>query len=194
MGSAGKKELRKLILSRRNSLPEGERKRLSRMIKDRFIGMVEEEGFDVVMVYFSIGSEVETYELARELLGMGKRVCGPAILKREKELLPLLVRKIPDQLVRGPYGIPEPSKELCEPIDPREIDAVVVPGVAFDLRGYRIGYGGGYYDRFLRKCENALRVGLAFELQILDRIENEDWDEPVHAIVTERRVIRIGRA
>lgn len=191
MGSAGKRELRKLILRRRNSLPEEERRRLSRLIKDRFIRMTEEEGFDVVMVYFSIGSEVETYQLARELLGMGKRVCGPAILKGRRELLPLLVKRIPDQLVKGPYGIPEPSKELCEPIDPREIDVVLVPGVAFDLRGYRIGYGSGYYDRFLKRCENALRVGLAFELQILDRIDDEEWDEPVHRIITERRVIRI---
>ena len=72
---------------------------------------------------------------------------------------------------------------------PEEIDLIVIPGLAFDQNGYRIGYGGGYYDRFLARCPQALSVGLAYEMQILECVFPAEWDVPLHRIITEDRLI-----
>jgi 5-formyltetrahydrofolate cyclo-ligase len=161
----------------------------SARIRHRFIELTEEHGFNLVMVYFSIDNEVETYELAKELLRMGKTVCAPVTDKRKRRLLTYTVDKVPDHLVEGSYGIPEPSRDEGRPVEPEMIDAVVVPGVAFDVRGYRIGYGAGYYDRFLPSCSRAIFIGLAFEIQVVDRIPNDEWDMPLHMVITEERII-----
>ena len=92
----------------------------------------------------------------------------------------------------GCWGIPEPREGL-EPVPPSRIDAVVVPGAAFDLDGQRCGYGGGFYDTYLPQTRPSVpRVALAFEAQIVDDIPCEPHDLPVTAIVTETRVIRPG--
>ena len=94
-----------------------------------------------------------------------------------------------EDLVPGFMDIPEPTAS-CEPVDPQEVDLVLVPGVAFDRQGNRLGYGGGYYDRFLQQCA-APRVALAFATQLVDHVPTEPHDLRVHAVVTDEEVIRI---
>jgi len=195
MGSAeAKDKLRRRILRKCRALSPDEVIGRSSKIRYRFIELTEEQGFNVVMIYISVRNEVDTYELGKELLRMGKMVCAPVVDRTRRRILPYTVSRIPDDLVDGEYNIPEPSREKGQPVDPNSIDVVVVPGVGFDLRGYRIGYGGGYYDRFLPLCSNALFVGLAYEFQIVDKVPNEDWDIRMDMIITEERVIRTSTA
>ncbi|MCD6507956.1 5-formyltetrahydrofolate cyclo-ligase [Candidatus Poribacteria bacterium] len=195
MGSAeAKDKLRRRILRKCRALSPDEVIGRSSKIRYRFIELTEEQGFNVVMIYISVRNEVDTYELGKELLRMGKMVCAPVVDRTQRRILPYTVSRIPDDLVDGEYNIPEPSREKGQPVDPNSIDVVVVPGVGFDLRGYRIGYGGGYYDRFLPLCSNALFVGLAYEFQIVDKVPNEDWDIRMDMIITEERVIRTSTA
>ncbi len=195
MGSAeAKDKLRRRILRKCRALSPDEVIGRSSKIRYRFIELTEEQGFNVVMIYISVRNEVDTYELGRELLRMGKMVCAPVVDRAQRRILPYTVNRIPDDLVDGEYSIPEPSREKGQRVDPSLIDVVVVPGVGFDPRGYRIGYGGGYYDRFLPLCSNALFVGLAYEFQIVDKVPNEDWDIRMDVIITEERVIRTSTA
>jgi 5-formyltetrahydrofolate cyclo-ligase len=93
-------------------------------------------------------------------------------------------------MLTGYMGIAEPDASILHRVDPLEIDMVVVPGVAFDMARNRIGYGGGYYDRFLCTLRpDCLKVAVAFELQVFDSIPAASYDIPVDIIVTEERII-----
>jgi 5-formyltetrahydrofolate cyclo-ligase len=90
--------------------------------------------------------------------------------------------------VVGPYGIDEPHSELPA-VDPQLLDLVLVPGVAFGPNGERIGRGAGYFDRFIPSAKNAFRAALAFDFQLVDRLDQNAWDQPVHWILSEKREI-----
>ena len=86
----------------------------------------------------------------------------------------------------------EPKKKFFRPVSPEDIDLVIVPGIAFDRSGERIGYGMGFYDRFLKKIrKDTSSIGLAYEFQIVDDIPSEETDVKVNKIITEKRVIKI---
>ena len=116
-------------------------------------------------------------------------VCSVDPRTRRPEILPSRLLDLGSEVEEGTFGIPEPRPEFRRPFPPEKIDLVVVPGLAFDERGYRIGYGGGYYDGFLTKCPQALFAGLAYEMQILKCTFPSTRDVPVHKIITEDRVI-----
>ena len=94
-----------------------------------------------------------------------------------------------EELEMGHYGIREPNEDLLRPVDGGEIEAILVPAVAFDRRGYRVGYGGGYYDRFLPAAPQAVKIGVAFAAQIIGEVPVDAHDLPVDRIVTECEVI-----
>ena len=83
----------------------------------------------------------------------------------------------------------EPDPAICDPVDPESLDLVLIPGCGFDLQRYRIGYGGGFYDRFLLTCPQALTVGLTFEAQVVNQLPTQPWDQPVDLVLTEQRRI-----
>ena len=97
-----------------------------------------------------------------------------------------------DELEPGYYGILTPKKEFIRYIDPKEIDLIIVPGAAFDRQGYRVGFGGGYYDRFLTDL-NCMKISIAFGLQIVDKVPREGHDLPVDMIITEKETINIKK-
>ena len=110
------------------------------------------------------------------------------------------IRQYPEEVEPGAYGIPEPKKEFIRRVDPDTVDLFVLPGVAFDVHGGRLGYGAGYYDRILvgtAPSRDFLRVSLialAFELQLVDRVPSSVHDVRVHKIVTEERVIECRKS
>jgi len=134
--------------------------------------------------------EVETIPMIEESLRLEKRVLAPVT---RGEISPAEVTFDSGRLslVPGAFGIMEPAGKK---VPPDEIDFVVVPGLAFDLEGNRLGRGKGYYDRFLRKLKpDAFLCGVAFECQVLEEVPHADEDIPVNALVTEKRLLRFGR-
>jgi len=118
----------------------------------------------------------------------GLTLTWPRIDWETKSLEPVAMPRGEPRFVAHRHSVPEPADG--EPLDPARLTGVLVPGIAFTESGARLGRGGGFYDRFLPRAPRALRIGVAFEAQIVESIPLESHDEPVHVIVTERRVIR----
>ena len=188
--ATGRKRVRIETLRRREALLPEARKRLSQHIVDSTIRWIQREGFDSVMLYLSMRSEVKTTGLLEGLLNSGKQVCAPVVDTERLELIPRRIQSIKTELVRHRYGMLEPST-TCPifPIEPLQL--IVVPGIAFDCNGYRLGYGKGFYDRFLMKCPHAVTVGLAYQIQLVENTFPQAWDVPVQYIFTETSRIEI---
>ncbi len=191
MSSLGeeKRRLRAEIRARRAALAPEERKRLSRIICRKLTASELFRRARTIFFFASFGTEVETFPALGEALLRGQRVALPRTLLRERRLVFHRVFTL-GELVPGPYGIPEPPRQNPV-VSPEEADLILVPGLAFDRRGYRLGYGGGFYDRFLAGL-SAPRVALAFSFQILPAVPHEAHDLRVDVIVTERDLIVIS--
>ncbi|MCX6773197.1 MAG: phosphoribosylglycinamide formyltransferase [Candidatus Micrarchaeota archaeon] len=159
-------------------------------IMDQFLHLPEFNDSKCIMLYWSKGSEVHTDGIIESALSLKKKVVLPVTKKEEKKLL-LFELKDTRELVKGAFDIMEPLPIPDRAVDPKEIDLVVVPGVSFDRRGHRIGYGMGYYDSLLKEV-HAKKIGLAYGLQILEHVPNEPHDVAVDMIVTEEGVIACG--
>ncbi len=186
-----KKALRKEIFALRDSLSSAEIMARSKGIAAQLarLPFYRKEGL-TIMFFLSFRSEVETRRMVEDNLARGNRVLVPRTESEERKLIPSQLLNPEKDLVPGFYGIPEPGPGALRPVDPLEIDLLIVPGVAFDLQGNRLGYGGGYYDRFFERLRpDVPLVALAFELQIVSRVPVDPWDRPMDWIVTEKRAI-----
>lgn len=133
-------------------------------------------------VYLGFSSEAPTDKLIDYLISSGKRVYCPRTEGKEMYAVPF-----GEDFTLSPYGIREPVGERYD----GEIDVVVLPLLAADEKGARLGYGGGYYDRFLKKYEKSLRVAYCFDFQVIRSVPEEEGDERVRLIVTDKRIIKI---
>ncbi|ORJ57124.1 5-formyltetrahydrofolate cyclo-ligase [Geothermobacter hydrogeniphilus] len=186
-----KKQLRKNVLRERMELNSHEVAARSRAVCERLLQMPEFCRAETVKFFISFRNEVATGDVIRQALDFGKRVVVPVTDVVGRKMVPSRIERYPQDLHPGAFGILEPAAEKVCPVSPREIDFVAVPGVAFDLAGNRLGYGGGFYDRFLPGLKpEATLVGLAFELQIKEHVYPELHDCPVDWIITEKRLIR----
>ena len=160
--------------------------------------LVELEAFrraGSVMLYLPVRNEVDTTHAVTRCLNNGKALVLP---RMDYELDRIVARRVDDvatQLVLGRMDLVEPDPAKTEVVSPAEIDLVVVPGLAFDRRGYRIGWGRGYYDAFLTALDaHAERVGLAYEFQVVDAVEHDGHDVPMDSVVTEGTTLRCDNA
>lgn len=143
-----------------------------------------------VMSYLSFGDEVETFPLVRRLFAAGKSVAVPYIHQGTTNLIAAEISNLESDLQLGPMGILEPRADRLRAIDPKAIDLHVVPGIAFDEMGFRIGYGKGHYDRFLLlRSPRSVAVGVAFDIQVVECLPHDLWDIPVDAIATESQLV-----
>ncbi|HMA83191.1 MAG TPA: 5-formyltetrahydrofolate cyclo-ligase [Candidatus Thermoplasmatota archaeon] len=142
---------------------------------------------DHILFYISYNGEVDTHNLLKKTISIDKKVYVPISNTTNHTLQLSHLSKFSD-LSPGTYGILEPKKEKIKPTSIHEIDMVLVPGVAFDQFGHRLGQGGGYYDWFLSKTD-VISIGLAFEFQILKEIPLESHDQRVDLIATEKQLI-----
>ncbi|TZE82286.1 5-formyltetrahydrofolate cyclo-ligase [Calorimonas adulescens] len=182
-----KKELRSYVLSLREGLTEDEIKSKSLIIADRLLSLSFYFKAAVIMAYMDYKKEVRTLTVIERAMKDGKRVVLPLTKPDTHELILVEVRDLNRDIATGFKGIKEPVYENKRIVAPGDVDLILVPGVVFDERGYRIGYGGGYYDRFLNKtC--ATKIGLAFELQI-HPVPEDVHDVRVDYVVTEKRTI-----
>jgi 5-formyltetrahydrofolate cyclo-ligase len=187
-----KGDIRKQILALRDGLSQGEIAAKSGEIVRRLTELRELRDASTLMVFLSFGSEVLTDDLLRWGWDAGKRIVIPRCCPDDRGLTPCLLDGFAE-LGIGHYGILEPKADKIRPVPRGEIDVILVPAVAFDRRGYRIGYGGGYYDRFLPDVPQAARIGAAFSCQIVAEIPADSHDVPADRIVTEREIITPDR-
>lgn len=192
-----KGEVRALFRRHREALDRAYRRRASLAITERLMAWEVTEKARCVMSYLSFGTEVETFPLVRRLLAGGKTVAVPYIHLGTTNLIAARIADLEHDLQTGPLGILEPRPDRLRPIDPKTVDLHIVPGIAFDEMGFRIGYGKGYYDRFLlQRSRESTTVGLAFDVQVTDRVPRDIWDIPVDFVATETQLINcsIGRS
>ncbi|HBG18319.1 MAG TPA: 5-formyltetrahydrofolate cyclo-ligase [Desulfobulbaceae bacterium] len=184
-------QLRKDILAARNRLSREEIAEKSAAITRTLLDLDQVRNRRSIFVYVSFRSEVATFDLLDRLIAMGKTVSVPVTRVREKRLDAVHIVNLATDLVPGYCNIPEPKEELCltRQIAPEEIETILLPGSVFDERGGRFGYGGGYYDRLLEQVPSAARIGLAFEMQIVERAPLKEHDQLLDLVVTEQRII-----
>jgi 5-formyltetrahydrofolate cyclo-ligase len=184
-----KREVRRRVLARRDALPEADRARLGGLAVDHLMSCPELAAPVTVFAFWSFGSEVPTAPLLEQLDRAGSTVCLPRIDGAD---IQAVAYRPGDELRSTGFGAMEPARGTAVPAS--ELDVIVVPSVAFDRDGRRVGYGGGYYDRFLGGTEaGAFRVGLAFALQVLDEaLPSGSFDRRVDAVVTELGVRRLA--
>jgi 5-formyltetrahydrofolate cyclo-ligase len=186
--------LRNKILGARDLLSASERHEKSSSAIQNFWSLPEMKRWSTLFVYVNFRSELETLELIRLCLSQGKRVAVPLVDASTVSMIPLLIQDPEKDLVSGYYGIPEPDPQKSPRVAPREIDAAVIPGSVFDIQGGRLGYGGGYYDRFLvNDAPQAKRIGLAFEMQVVEKVPVEPHDQPLDILITEKGIVNLPR-
>jgi len=183
-----KEKLRREILAERGKLSEEAVTEKSRKIKENLFGLPEFEKAKMVMFYVAKGKEVRTEEMIKESIKTGKTVVVPVSKVEERDLIPSLLLDY-GELVPGTYGILEPREECRRPVPPEKLELIVVPGVAFDRQGNRLGFGRGFYDNFLGKVPSHVPcLSLAFELQIVEELPFTEKDVPVDGVVTEEDI------
>ena len=181
-----KDQVRRLALARRARLTPDERSTKAEAIHATVRDLPELAGDGPVVAYVGVRTEVPTEALLRWVLEQGRTLALPTVAD-DGTMRAAPVSSL-EELSPGYRGIPEPRHAF--PIDPAEAAVAIVPGVAFDARGGRLGYGGGFFDRFLAAAPDVLRVGLCFDVQVVDDLPQEEHDERVGVVVTEDRILR----
>jgi 5-formyltetrahydrofolate cyclo-ligase len=185
-----KRALRRRIKDWRDSLAPMEREAMSERVALRVFDLPAFHRARTVLTYAAFGSEVATDLITARVLAEGKRLVLPRVSAER-----LVLHRIDDlkaDLVAGVWGIPEPDPERPV-VAPEEVDLFLLPGVAFDPGGTRLGYGRGYFDRALEGAPGA-KVALAFDGQVVDQVPAGRGDVPVDFVVTPTRVVRCGAA
>lgn len=162
----------------------------SRAIEDRLFANKEFSACQNVLFFLSFGNEVRTDEIIMRSLNDRKKVYVPRLIKRERRMEVCEITDMDQEFELGSYDIREPSRKNSKVVSPANVDAVIAPGLAFDRSGARIGYGGGYFDWLFKQLpEGALRLGVAYDFQVVDSIPQDSWDEKVQTIITENDTI-----
>lgn len=185
-----KNELRKKFCRQRDGLPRYFRINAGKKITQKFLRLPELISAKKIALFWSAKSEPSTHEIFKRIIGQGKTAFLPRVLANKKLLRFHKVSKPKIELEPGPFRIFQPLGDL--PVcNPGKIDLMIVPGIVFDSSGYRLGYGKGYYDKFLN--ENVIRftVGLTFEKNFVTTLPHTSADVPVQCVITEKRVRRV---
>ena len=188
-----KKELRKDILYIRNNMCENEKEEKDNVIKHRFLESDYYKKADKIFIYISYSSEIDTINIINKALSDGKEIFVPRTIFDTKAMDAVKINSL-ENMKKDKYGIPEPQGDIpC--VDPNELDLIVVPGVAFDNNGGRMGYGAGYYDRYFKKISNVKKntikkLALAYEFQIIDNVPMDKQDVKIDYIITEENIIK----
>ena len=178
-----KSSLRKYYLELLKKQASEDRQRKSRIIETKLFELKAIKKAETILFYASLPGEVDTFAMITKAIEEKKHICLPVVVENQKEMIPTLTKTLAD-LENGHFGIAQPRPDKDLEIDPKDIDAVIVPGLAFDKSNYRLGRGAGYYDRFLSKLpSNTATIGLAFDFQLLDRLPVEDHDIPLSVVI-----------
>ncbi len=145
---------------------------------------------DMVMCYVSKRGEAPTHDIIRACLIRGKRICVPLVEPESMTISASELENFSSDLRPGCAGILEPRDTCFRPVSPSDIDVHLIPGMAFDPKGGRLGHGAGCYDRFLAECgEESIYIGVAFSWQLIEDVPSEDHDIPMDWIITDEGLI-----
>lgn len=179
-----KRDLRRDVLARRDALAEDERRGAAARVASRLADLPDLRAASTLLAYAAFGSELDPASYLASF--HGDVVALPRV--EDHDMVAVAYRE-GDPLDPSSLGPMEPRGEA---LDPRAVDAVLVPGVAFDAAGGRLGYGRGFYDRYFRRLRPGVpRIGVCYDLQVVERVPAGAWDLPVDLVVTEGRVLRV---
>lgn len=182
-----KKTLRKSMKSKRDELSSKDIHNLSDKVISRILDSDEYNKSENIFAFVSFGSEVFTHNFIKSSILNNKNIYIPYIKNNEMYAVKL---KDFNDLELGYYDILSLPENKIEIVDKKIIDLILVPGLIFDKNFYRIGYGGGYYDKFMNdKDLNAYKIGICFDFQVVETVEPQSHDIPVDKIITEMRII-----
>lgn len=192
-GAPAKEALRADLLERRIGLPAGEVARASRLVALQVRRLARWRSASRVLLYWPVRGEIDTRTLMAELWSREAEVWLPRCAPGRTGSMELARLTGEDELVPGAYAIPEPGPE-CRLVQGATPDVALIPGVGFDRHGFRIGYGGGYYDRLLADpaWDSCLTVGLAHAFQVTDDLPRDPWDRPVDLVATPEELLGEG--
>lgn len=182
-----KENTRKRILIIRNNLNSKKQIEWSELITQKLIQSADFLKAKSILFYYPFGSEVDTLKLLETSLKEDKITLLPRVISEKKTIESCVIKDLKTDIENGYGNIQEP-KQNCLTFPNNEIDLIIVPGVAFSLKGERLGYGKGYYDRFLKKTSGK-KIGICFESQITDKIILEKHDVLMDQVITEQRII-----
>ena len=183
-----KEDLREYLLKQRESIPEPDFYGASATIIEKLKEQEEYQQAQTIHCYVSINKrrEVETHALIQEMLRRGREVVVPITNINEGTLSHIQLQSF-DDLVENRWGVLEPK--MGSEVSPNELDLVIVPMVGADKNCNRIGYGKGFYDRFLNDV-SCLTIGLIYDKNIVEQIPVEDFDVPLDKVITEKRILK----
>ena len=180
-----KSELRKIMMAKRNELLVDKKEKLDRNIFQKLISNPMYLNAKVIFIYVSYENEVNTHEVIKHALQSGKIVCIPKVISKDIGMVAMEINSF-DELTPGAYGILEPSSRNGVVIDPKEIDMIILPGLAFDKFGGRLGYGGGFYDRYLLAVKkDTPKIALGYSFQLVEKVPTEELDVPIDDVITD---------
>ena len=180
--------LRNRMRAVRQALPESACDARSSAITKRLLALPEVDGAETILAFASIRNEVRTRASMAAAWAAGKRVVLPRVAGDELQLCLVDSETV---LVEGAFSVPEPP-ETSAIVPPSQVDIALVPALAVDPRGYRIGYGGGYYDKLIPQLRRACTCAVAYDFQLIAEVPELPFDVAVDVVVTDRRVIRPG--
>ncbi|SFC42129.1 5-formyltetrahydrofolate cyclo-ligase [Clostridium uliginosum] len=187
-----KRELRKNILKIRREIDLKEKNEFDKIIENKFYESAFYKHSKNLFIYISYESEIETKDIIKKALKDGKNIYIPRIEDDTKVMDVVKIVSL-DNLVENKYGILEPAKDELA-VDPNEFDLIIMPGVAFDKTGGRMGYGAGYYDKYLKKIVKPVsKVAFAYDFQVINEVPIDSHDIPINYILTERENIECGK-
>lgn len=186
-----KSDLRSGFKNKRSIMPEEVKFNMDSEIQSRFLTLRQYSACSTVFTYVSKDIEVDTFAIIRAAWANGKRVAVPKCIPNTRDMAFYYITKIED-LEPGAFGVMEPNESKCEKVTDYSKGLCIVPGLSFDAEGYRLGYGKGYYDRFLAKF-NGDTVGLCYSSCIKWKLPHGYYDRPVDMIVTDRYIRRTAK-
>lgn len=182
-----KKTIRKAMITAFSQIDERERAEISQQLQEKLFQSNLWENAQTIGVYLSIGNEWDTRNIVKQALLEGKSVAAPKTIPDAKELIFYQI-KDPSQTVQGNFGLEEPIVVERNFIEKDAIDLLIVPGLVFTKNGYRVGFGGGYYDRYLTDFIHTT-ASLVHTKQFIDTFPIEPFDIPVNYLITEKGIL-----
>lgn len=180
-----KVELRQLVSSLRNNISISQKLNMDGVIFEKVVQNINFINSKLIFIYVSYMNEVDTQNIIIYAFSKGKRICVPKILSLKEGMVAIEILSL-NELQKGNYGILEPVLDQSKIIEPETIDMIILPGVAFDTKGGRVGYGGGFYDRFLSRVSVEIpKISLAYSLQIFESIPMDKYDIKIDGVITD---------